>query len=123
MGSTSTSTTLAAHPQRGTGTYQPECADRAVRFDLDVRRLRIDARPGQLPNLVPRRARIVGFTGIDYPAREPEAFEALGRWQRSKLVQKEDIAVGLENTPRAFMRLFTGENFGKQLVKVADAAA
>jgi hypothetical protein len=50
-------------------------------------------------------------------------FEALGRWQREgKLVQKEDIAVGLENTPRAFMRLFTGESFGKQLVKIADAA-
>jgi NADPH-dependent curcumin reductase CurA len=73
---------------------------------------------------VPRRARIVGFTGIDYPSREPEAFEALGRWQREgKLVQKEDVVVGLEHAPRAFMRLFTGENFGKQLVKIADAAA
>jgi NADPH-dependent curcumin reductase len=79
--------------------------------------------PANYPNLVPRRARIVGFTGIDYPSREPEAFEALGRWRHEgKLVQKEDIAVGLENTPRAFMRLFTGENFGKQLVKIVDAA-
>jgi NADPH-dependent curcumin reductase CurA len=66
----------------------------------------------------------VGFTGIDYPSREPEALEALGRWQHEgKLVQKEDVAVGLENAPRAFMRLFTGENFGKQLVKIADATA
>ena len=80
--------------------------------------------PANYPNLVPRRARIVGFTGIDYPSREPEAFEALGRWHREgKLVQKEDVAVGLENTPRAFMRLFTGENFGKQLVKISEAAA
>jgi NADPH-dependent curcumin reductase len=80
--------------------------------------------PANYPNLVPRRARIVGFTGIDYPSREPEALEALGRWQHEgKLVQKEDVAVGLENAPRAFMRLFTGENFGKQLVKIADATA
>jgi hypothetical protein len=80
--------------------------------------------PANYPNLVPRRGRIVGFTGIDYPEREPEAFEALGRWQREgKLVQKEDVAVGLEHAPQAFMRLFTGENFGKQLVKIADAAA
>jgi NADPH-dependent curcumin reductase len=80
--------------------------------------------PANYPNLVPRRGRIVGFTGIDYPSREPEAFEALGRWQREgKLVQKEDVAVGLEHAPQAFMRLFTGENFGKQLVKIADAAA
>ena len=43
--------------------------------------------------------------------------------REGKLVQKEDVVVGLENTPRAFMRLFTGENFGKQLVKVTDAAA
>jgi hypothetical protein len=65
-----------------------------------------------------------GFTGLDYPSREPEAFEALGRWHREgKLVQKEDIVAGLEHAPRAFMRLFTGENFGKQLVKIADAAA
>jgi NADPH-dependent curcumin reductase CurA len=66
----------------------------------------------------------VGFSGIDDPSREPEALEALGRWQREgKLVQREDVALGLENAPGAFMRLFTGENFGKQLVKIVDAAA
>ena len=75
--------------------------------------------PANYPNLVARRGRIVGFSGIDYPSREPEALEALGRWHREgKLVQKEDVAVGLEHAPRAFMRLFTGENFGKQLVKI-----
>ena len=51
----------------------------------------------------------------------PEAFEALGRWQREgKLVQKEDVAVGLENASRGLMRLSTGENFGKQLLRIAD---
>jgi hypothetical protein len=76
------------------------------------------------PNLVARRGRIVGFSGIDYPSRELEAFEALGRWHREgKLVQKEDVAVGLEDAQGAFMRLFTGENFGKQLVKITDATA
>jgi NADPH-dependent curcumin reductase len=80
--------------------------------------------PANYSNLVARRGRMEGFTGLDYPSREPEAFEALGRWHREgKLVQKEDIVVGLEHAPRAFMRLFTGENFGKQLVKIADAAA
>ena len=65
-----------------------------------------------------------GFTGIDFGPRFPEAIEALGCWQREgRLVQKEDIAVGLENAPRTFMRLFSGENFGKQLLKIADAAA
>jgi NADPH-dependent curcumin reductase CurA len=34
-----------------------------------------------------------------------------------------DVVAGLENAPKALLRLFSGENFGKQLVKVADAAA
>jgi NADPH-dependent curcumin reductase len=80
--------------------------------------------PANYSNLVARRARMEGFTGLDYPARVPEAFEALGRWQRDgSLVHKEDVAYGLENAPKALLRLFAGENFGKQLVKVADAAA
>src|ERR1700736_5182441 len=80
--------------------------------------------PANYSNLVARRGRMEGFTGLDYPARVPEAFEALGRWRREgRVVQKEDVVVGLENAPRALLRLFTGENFGKQLVKVSDAAA
>jgi NADPH-dependent curcumin reductase len=79
--------------------------------------------PANYSNLVARRARMEGFTGLDYPARVPEAFEALGRWQRDgSLVHKEDVMAGLENAPRALLRLFSGENFGKQLVKVADGA-
>jgi NADPH-dependent curcumin reductase CurA len=65
-----------------------------------------------------------GFTGLDYPARVPEAFEALRRWHRDgNLVHKEDVVFGLENAPKALLRLFSGENVGKQLVKVADLAA
>jgi NADPH-dependent curcumin reductase len=53
--------------------------------------------------------------------RFPEAIEALSRWrQEGRLVQKEDVAIGLENAPATLMRLFTGENFGKQLLKIAD---
>lgn len=79
--------------------------------------------PANYSNLVARRARMEGFTGLDYPTRVPEAFEALGRWQREgSLVYKEDVMTGLENAPRALLRLLSGENFGKQLVKVANAA-
>jgi NADPH-dependent curcumin reductase CurA len=79
--------------------------------------------PANYSNLVARRARMEGFTALDYPARVPEALEALASWQRAgSLVHKEDVAYGLENAPKALLRLFAGENFGKQLVKVADAA-
>jgi len=80
--------------------------------------------PANYSNLVAKRGRMEGFTGLDYPARVPEAFEALGRWRwEGRLLQKEDVVVGLENARRALLRLFTGKNFGKQLVRVADAAA
>jgi NADPH-dependent curcumin reductase CurA len=80
--------------------------------------------PANYSNLVARRARMEDFTGLDYPTRVREAVEALGGWQRDgSLVHKEDVAHGLENAPKALLRLFSGENFGKQLVKVADAAA
>src|SRR3984957_6596877 len=79
--------------------------------------------PANYSNLVAKRARMEGFTGLDYLTRVLEAFEALGRWYRDgSLVRKEDIASGLENAPSALLRLFSGANFGKQLVKVADAA-
>jgi NADPH-dependent curcumin reductase len=78
--------------------------------------------PANYSNLVARRARMEGFTGLDYPSRVPEAVEALKRWQQAGgLVHLEDVVNGLENAPKALLRLFSGENFGKQLVKVADA--
>jgi len=80
--------------------------------------------PANYSNMVARRARMQGFTGLDYPTRVPEAFEALSRWQRDgRRVHKEDVAYGLENAPKALPRLFAGKNFGKQLVKVTDVAA
>ena len=77
--------------------------------------------PANYFNLTPKRARMEGFIILDYVPRFAELIQALGRWHREgKLVQKEDVAVGLENAPRTLMRLFTGENFGKQLLKIAD---
>ena len=38
-----------------------------------------------------------------------------------KLKYVENIIEGFENTPQAFIGLFSGENLGKQIVKVADA--
>src|SRR5258708_23130827 len=38
--------------------------------------------PANYSNLVARRARMKGFTGLDYPARVPQTLASLGRWQR-----------------------------------------
>lgn len=77
--------------------------------------------PSNYHNLIGRRGRMEGFIILDYASRYPEAIAELDRWrQEGRLVQKEDVAIGLENAPRTLTRLFTGENFGKQLLKIAD---
>jgi NADPH-dependent curcumin reductase len=77
--------------------------------------------PANYANLISRRGRMQGFIVLDYEGRFPEAITALSGWlAEGKIKQKEDIAEGLENAPQALRRLFTGENFGKQLLRIAD---
>ena len=72
-------------------------------------------------NLTLKRARMEGFIVLDYADRFPEAVAKLAQWYQSGVLkQKEDVAHGLENAPKTLIRLFTGENFGKQLLKIAD---
>ncbi len=71
--------------------------------------------------LIQKRGRMEGFIVTDYAARFAEAVPVLAGWYaEGRLKQKLDIAVGLENAPNTLARLFKGENFGKQLLKVAD---
>src|SRR5260370_1236419 len=62
--------------------------------------------PANYSNLVARRARMAGFTGLDYPARVPEAVDALSRWQRYRsLVHTVDPASRRENALTELLRL------------------
>jgi NADPH-dependent curcumin reductase CurA len=71
-------------------------------------------------NLIFKRARMEGFIVIDYEAEFPKAKTQLKQWiTEGKIVYKEDIQHGFENMPITLMRLFKGQNFGKQLLKVA----
>ena len=48
------------------------------------------------------------------------AIDRISKWiSDGKVKYKEDIVEGFENAPSAFERLFTGENFGKLLIKVS----
>jgi len=50
-----------------------------------------------------------------------ESSRVLGQWiKEGKLKYRETVVEGLENAPSAFRMLFTGENFGKLLIKVAE---
>ncbi|MEL7028986.1 MAG: NADP-dependent oxidoreductase [Pseudomonadota bacterium] len=81
---------------------------------------RMDSIPGPKNyfNLIYRRARMEGFIVIDYVDRYDEGIAAMVKWaDEGKLKAREDVLVGFENLPKALIRLFTGENVGKQLVK------
>lgn len=87
-------------------------ADRFGQPDIGLRHLR---------QILITRARVEGFLLFDFEDRYQEAIDQLAAWFREgKLQHKEDVLEGLENTPHAFVRMLKGENFGKQLVKVAD---
>ena len=50
-----------------------------------------------------------------------DSARTLGTWiKEGKLKYRETIVDGIENAPSAFRMLFTGENFGKLVIKVAD---
>jgi NADPH-dependent curcumin reductase CurA len=77
--------------------------------------------PRNYLSLLVRRARMEGFLILDYMHRAGEAVAALSQWVREgKLRHQEDVQEGLENAPAALIRLFEGQNRGKQLLKIAD---
>jgi NADPH-dependent curcumin reductase CurA len=75
--------------------------------------------PRPQPYLLINRALMRGFIITDYSARFAEGVKQLAQWLREgKLKYAESIVEGFENTPQAFIGLFSGENLGKQIVKV-----
>jgi NADPH:quinone reductase len=71
------------------------------------------------PYLLVSSAMMKGFIITGYAARFSEGLRQMAQWlSEGKLKYAETIVEGFENTPRAFIGLFTGENLGKQIVKV-----
>jgi NADPH-dependent curcumin reductase CurA len=57
----------------------------------------------------------------DYTPRYQEARDRLVAWYKAGVLKsKFDIAKGIENLPKAFLRLLRSENVGKQMVQVGD---
>ena len=77
--------------------------------------------PANLMNLVTNRARMEGFIILDYLPRAAEAVQDLLGWIASgELKYQVDLQEGFDNIPNTLQRLFTGQNLGKQLLKIAD---
>ena len=80
----------------------------------------ISTGPRIQPRLLTFSALMQGFLVHNYSDRFDEGIRQLADWlKEKKLIYTEHVVEGLENAPKAFIGLFTGENLGKQLVKVA----
>ena len=78
--------------------------------------------PKNYLSLLMNRGKMEGFIVFDYAARYGEAARAIAGWLAAgKMKAREDIVEGLETFPETLLKLFSGENFGKLVIKVADA--
>ncbi len=77
------------------------------------------AGPQNYFNLIFRRASMAGFIVIDWMAEFPAIRNRLVAMVKAgQLTYQEDIQHGFENAPKTLGRLFTGENRGKQILKL-----
>ena len=85
------------------------------------------AGPDRLPlltsTLLQKRIRMQGFIILDHYADRFDAFRRdMGEWIAAGRVKlREDLVDGLENAPKALIGLLEGRNFGKLVIRVADA--
>jgi NADPH-dependent curcumin reductase CurA len=86
-------------------------------YNLD----RPDVGPRPQPYLLINSALMKGFIITEYAQRFSEGVTQLAQWlSEGKMKYAETVVEGFENTPQAFIGLFSGENLGKQIVKVGD---
>ena len=77
--------------------------------------------PKNYLSLLVNRARMEGMVVFDYADRFPVAVAELALYLKDgRMKSKEDVVQGLETFPEALMKLFTGQNFGKLVLQVAQ---
>ena len=70
--------------------------------------------------LIVKRASMTGLLVADYVPRFGEGAMAMAEWAQSgRLVFDEHVDEGIENALPAFLRLFSGNNDGKMILKIA----
>ncbi len=74
--------------------------------------------PRNYMKIVTARGTLTGIIVFDFADRYPEAIRQLSKWLKSgQLRTKTDMVEGLENFYPALMKLYTGANFGKVVLK------
>lgn len=68
-----------------------------------------------------KRALLQGFIILDYTPRFHEAIAEIGKWlDQGKIKYALEIVEGLENAPKAILKLFDGNKKGKLVIKVSN---
>jgi NADPH-dependent curcumin reductase CurA len=76
--------------------------------------------PSNYMSLLVNHASMTGFVVSDYGAQYADGAREMGEWLAAgKLQSREDVAEGLENFPQTLLRLFSGDNTGKLVLKLA----
>ena len=80
------------------------------------------AGPKNYLSLLVNRARMEGIVVFDYADRYPQAIAELAGWLKDgRMKSKEDVVEGgVAAFPATLNKLFSGENFGKLVLKLAD---
>jgi NADPH-dependent curcumin reductase CurA len=75
--------------------------------------------PRNLVYVTTKRLTVRGFIVYDHLDRRSQFLAEMCQWiAEGRVKWKETIVTGIENAPKAFLTLFSGENFGKMLVKI-----
>ncbi len=76
--------------------------------------------PRNIAQAVGKQLRMEGFIVSSHYDMLPSFHKDLAEWHAAgKITWKETVLEGIDKAPEAFLKLFSGENFGKMLVKLS----
>ncbi|XP_074559364.1 2-alkenal reductase (NADP(+)-dependent)-like isoform X2 [Curcuma longa] len=74
-----------------------------------------------LIDVIYKRITLRGFLSLDYLHLHEQFSAATTDYlRRGRMISLEDVSVGIESVPTAFVGLFRGDNVGKKLVRVCE---
>lgn len=80
--------------------------------------------PKNLTSIIANRLLLQGFIVSDHYDQLPQFHKDMRKWITDGQIKwEETILDGIENTPRAFIGLFSGENLGKMLIRLEPTPA
>ncbi|WP_413173417.1 NADP-dependent oxidoreductase [Anabaena azotica] len=77
--------------------------------------------PYNFSQILLKRVLMQGFIVIDYMPQRDVAFRDIGQWlKEGKIKYTQEIVEGLENAPKAILKLFDSTKMGKLIIKISE---